>query len=88
LKLLLTTLESEIGDHKVTKDANERLHEQLVRNEETNLNMKKEMKNIEATLETVETNSKKSSKIVKEKDKEIYELKKENSKSKEDLENS
>ena len=80
-------LESEIGDHKVTKDANERLNEQLNRKEETNLNLKQGIKNIEATLEAEETNSKKSSKIVREKDKEIYDLKKENSKSKEDLEN-
>ena len=84
---LRNELESEIGDHKVTKDANKRLNEQLMRKEQTNFNLKQEIKNMEATLEAGETNSKKSVKIVREKDKEIYELRKENSKSKEDLEN-
>ena len=77
---LKNEFESEISDHKVSKDENRRLSEQLSKKEKTNCDLKQEIKSLYTNLEVAEDNSKKINKVVKEKDKEMYNLKKDYSK--------
>ena len=67
-------------------EVKERLIEQLTKKEHANLNLKQEVKEIQSNLEILEANSKKSLKTLREKDKEIYDLKKENLKFNENIE--
>jgi uncharacterized protein YhfF len=83
---LKNEFESEVGDHKETMDVKERLTEQLTKKEQANLNLKQEVKEIQTNLDIIELNSKKSIKDFREKDKEIYNLKKENLKFRENIE--
>ena len=83
---LRNEFEIEISDHKETKDANVKLFEQITRKDKANYDLKQEIKIIATNLEVVESNSKKSNKIIKQKEKDLYDLKKEHSKEKEDLE--
>ena len=73
---LKNEFESEISDHKVSKDENRRLSEQLSKKEKTNCDLKQEITSLYTNLEVAEDNSKKINKVVKEKDKEMYNLKK------------
>ena len=78
--------ESEISDHQETKVENAKLYEQVDRKEKADQILKQEIKTSEASLEAMENQYKKLNKIVKEKEKEIYNLKTEHTKAKVDLE--
>ena len=63
-----------------------KLREQVDRKEKANTILKQEIKSSEASLEAMESQSKKLNRIVKEKEKDIYNLNKELTKTKVDLE--
>ena len=85
LEIIKGDFEDEINDHKVTIDEIKMLRADNLKKDNAILKLKEEKKNVEDYLENSENNLKKSNKIIKLKEKDIYVLKKENCKVKEDF---
>jgi chromosome segregation ATPase len=78
--------ESEISKHTHAMDAYDKLKDQITKKEIANTELKQEIKIILNNCEATESNSKKYIKTIKEREKKLYDLKKEHTKEKEDLE--
>ena len=85
LEIIKADFADEINYHKVKVDENKLLKADNLKKDTLILKLNEVKKNVEDELEISETNAKKNNKIIKLKEKEVYDLKKENFKVKEDF---